>query len=93
MTDVSAGVSITAPNSAISSSANTNSLTEKETSNVAGGGTGKPIGGKAKSVTSYNSDTSLVSKLDNHVGVDISYSKSDLASSIPATSKAPSKAF
>ncbi len=81
--DSAANVSIKAPGSAISSSANSFSLSEKETSNVVGSGSGKPIGGEAKEVTSYNgSDSSLVTTLSNNVSVSASYSTSELASSL-----------
>lgn len=82
LTDTSANFSLTAPGTAISTSANSYTLAEKETSNVLGGGEGKPIGGKAKAITSYTNDNKLVGPLNNNVGVSAVYSVGDLTTAL-----------
>lgn len=82
--DATANVSVSAPEAALGSSANTYSLNEKETSNVVGGGAGAPIGNEAKTISSYDNDGEAVTLLNKDVAVSASYSNAELTTSLGA---------
>lgn len=84
LADSSANVDINANETAIASSANNYTLNEKETSNVTGGGAGKPISGEAKTITSYNNDGGAVTLLNKDIAVNAAYSTVDLTNSLPS---------
>ncbi len=82
LSDSSAGVEINATETAIASSANSYTLNEKETSNVVGGSSGKPISGEAKTITSFNNNGGSVAILNKDIAIMSSYSTADLTSSL-----------